>query len=196
MPRRGKRGIFLKIRTDPRIHRNARRAVRGVPRKFCPLQQLSADREWLLRYGERDSRYHYVLRGSPAVPEKQRTARPRRFFARGVFCPVPDRAPGGRLRRDLLLLALRDRKRAQNGKASLSEGPDPFGCRRLSHDGKLGEKALLLPEYIDKTVNELKSIETGVLYTCHCTGLTAYGIMKQALGDRIQYLQTGEELEF
>ncbi|MCM1333814.1 MAG: MBL fold metallo-hydrolase [Bacteroides sp.] len=51
-------------------------------------------------------------------------------------------------------------------------------------------------EYIDKTVNELKAIETGVLYTCHCTGLAAYGIMKPLLGDRLQYLQTGEELEF
>lgn len=51
-------------------------------------------------------------------------------------------------------------------------------------------------EYVDKTVNEIKAIETGAIYTCHCTGLTGYGIMKSQLGDRIQYLQTGEELEF
>ncbi|MBQ7835585.1 MAG: MBL fold metallo-hydrolase [Ruminiclostridium sp.] len=51
-------------------------------------------------------------------------------------------------------------------------------------------------EYVDKTVNEIKAIETGAIYTCHCTGLTGYGIMKAQLGDRIQYLQTGEELEF
>ena len=51
-------------------------------------------------------------------------------------------------------------------------------------------------DYLDKTVNELKGIETGVIYTCHCTGLTGYGIMKAKLGDRIQYLQTGEELIF
>lgn len=58
------------------------------------------------------------------------------------------------------------------------------------------KKLCCSPEYIDKTVNELKSIETGILYTCHCTGLAAYGIMKPLLGDRLQYLQTGEELEF
>lgn len=51
-------------------------------------------------------------------------------------------------------------------------------------------------EYVDKTVNEIKAIETGAIYTCHCTGLTGYGIMKSQLGDRIQYLQTGEELNF
>ncbi len=51
-------------------------------------------------------------------------------------------------------------------------------------------------EYVDKTINEIKSIETGAIYTCHCTGLTGYGLMKAQLGDRIQYLQTGEELEF
>lgn len=62
--------------------------------------------------------------------------------------------------------------------------------------GSSEKKLCCSPEYIDKTINELKSIETGILYTCHCTGLSAYGIMKQALGDRIQYLQTGEELEF
>lgn len=59
------------------------------------------------------------------------------------------------------------------------------------------EKSLCCtPEYIDKTVNEIMAIETGAIYTCHCTGLTGYGIMKSRLGDRIQYLQTGEELEF
>lgn len=51
-------------------------------------------------------------------------------------------------------------------------------------------------DYLDKTINELKAIETGTIYTCHCTGLTGYGILKSKLGDRIQYLQTGEELEF
>lgn len=51
-------------------------------------------------------------------------------------------------------------------------------------------------EYVDKTINEIMAVETGIIYTCHCTGLTGYGIMKARLGDRIQYLQTGEELEF
>ena len=51
-------------------------------------------------------------------------------------------------------------------------------------------------DHVEKTVNELMTIETGTIYTCHCTGLTGYGIMKQNLGDRLQYLQTGEELTF
>lgn len=62
--------------------------------------------------------------------------------------------------------------------------------------GSSTKKLCCSVEYIDKTVNEIKAIETGAIYTCHCTGLTGYGIMKAQLGDRIQYLQTGEELEF
>lgn len=62
--------------------------------------------------------------------------------------------------------------------------------------GSSTKKLCCSVEYIDKTVNEIKTIETGAIYTCHCTGLTGYGIMKSQLGDRIQYLQTGEELEF
>ncbi len=51
-------------------------------------------------------------------------------------------------------------------------------------------------DHVEKTVNELATIDTGTIYTFHCTGLTGYGIMKQQLGDRLQYLQTGEELTF
>ncbi len=62
--------------------------------------------------------------------------------------------------------------------------------------GTSEKKLCCSQEYVNKTVNELKSIETGAIYTCHCTGLAAYGMMKPLLGDRLQYLQTGEELEF
>ncbi len=62
--------------------------------------------------------------------------------------------------------------------------------------GSSEKKLCCSNEYIDKTVNELKGIETGAIYTCHCTGLAAYGMMKPLMGDRLQYLQTGEELEF
>lgn len=62
--------------------------------------------------------------------------------------------------------------------------------------GSSTKKLCCSVEYVDKTVNEIKAIETGAIYTCHCTGLTGYGIMKSQLGERIQYLQTGEELEF
>lgn len=62
--------------------------------------------------------------------------------------------------------------------------------------GSSTKKLCCTDEYVDKTINEIKAIETGVLYTCHCTGLAGYADMKPALGERIQYLQTGEELEF
>ena len=62
--------------------------------------------------------------------------------------------------------------------------------------GSSTKKLCCSVEFVDKTVNELKGIPTGAIYTCHCTGLTGYGIMKAGLGDRLQYLQTGEELEF
>lgn len=51
-------------------------------------------------------------------------------------------------------------------------------------------------DHLERTVNEIMTIGTGTIYTFHCTGLTGYGIMKQKLGDRLQYLQTGEELTF
>ena len=62
--------------------------------------------------------------------------------------------------------------------------------------GSSTKKLCCSEEYIDKNVNEIKAIETGVIYTCHCTGLSGYSFMKPRLGERIQYLQTGEELEF
>ena len=62
--------------------------------------------------------------------------------------------------------------------------------------GSSTKKLCCSVDYVDKTINELKGIETGTIYTCHCTGLTGYGILKAKLGDRIQYLQTGEELTF
>lgn len=62
--------------------------------------------------------------------------------------------------------------------------------------GSSTKKLCCSDEYVDKTVNEIKAFDTGVLYTCHCTGLAGYGMMKPQLGDRMQYLQTGEELEF
>ena len=39
----------------------------------------------------------------------------------------------------------------------------------------------------------LKQFST-VFYTCHCTGLPAYETMKPILGERLQYVHTGQEL--
>ena len=43
---------------------------------------------------------------------------------------------------------------------------------------------------------ELSKLGTGSIYTCHNTGRKGYDIMKEILGDRLQYLRAGEELEF
>lgn len=51
-------------------------------------------------------------------------------------------------------------------------------------------------EYVDRLIDELAELETGALYTCHCTGEMAYNMLKEQLGDKIQYLRTGEELFF
>lgn len=51
-------------------------------------------------------------------------------------------------------------------------------------------------DHLERTINELITISSGTIYTFHCTGSAGYGIMKERLGDRLQYLHTGEELIF
>ncbi len=51
-------------------------------------------------------------------------------------------------------------------------------------------------EYLDILADKLAEMDTGAIYTCHCTGDAAYNILKEQLGDKIQYLRTGEELLF
>ncbi len=51
-------------------------------------------------------------------------------------------------------------------------------------------------EYIEELADEIIKNEVGPIYTCHCTGQKGYERLKLHLGDQIQYLQTGEELEF
>ena len=46
---------------------------------------------------------------------------------------------------------------------------------------------------IDEIASALKK-KKSTYYTCHCTGVKTYERMKQTLGDRLQYLSTGMEL--
>lgn len=46
---------------------------------------------------------------------------------------------------------------------------------------------------IRNTAYELKRYHT-VFYTCHCTGLPAYDIMKEILGGQLHYVHCGEEI--
>ncbi len=51
-------------------------------------------------------------------------------------------------------------------------------------------------EAVRQTATELAQLDTGYIYTCHCTGRKGYEIMKEILENQIQYLHTGEELSF
>lgn len=49
---------------------------------------------------------------------------------------------------------------------------------------------------IKHTATELQKMDIGYIYTCHCTGRKGYEMLKETLGNQIQYLHTGEELKF
>lgn len=57
-------------------------------------------------------------------------------------------------------------------------------------------KQICTQGYITKCAEELSALRTGSIYTCHNTGRKGYDIMKDILGDRLQYLRAGEELSF
>ena len=56
-------------------------------------------------------------------------------------------------------------------------------------------------EYSDDELRQIISIGTELMrystkfVTCHCTGETAYEIMKNVLGDQLQYVHSGESVE-
>lgn len=41
----------------------------------------------------------------------------------------------------------------------------------------------------------LRALPVARYYTCHCTGLPAFALLKSALGDRVAYFQTGDCIE-
>lgn len=51
-------------------------------------------------------------------------------------------------------------------------------------------------DFIQKTAQDIAKMDIGSIYTCHCTGLKGYELLKGSLKDQIQYFQTGEELLF
>jgi len=59
-----------------------------------------------------------------------------------------------------------------------------------------GKKLLCSFEEIEKIAEEIKAMDIGQIYVCHCTGQKGYERLKIHLGDQIQYLRAGEELEF
>ena len=59
-----------------------------------------------------------------------------------------------------------------------------------------GKKLLCSLEEIEKIAEEIKEMDIGPIYLCHCTGQKGYERFKIHLGDQVQYLRAGEELEF
>jgi len=59
-----------------------------------------------------------------------------------------------------------------------------------------GKKLICTHEDIEKTADEIREMDIGAIYVCHCTGQKGYERLKIALGDQVQYLRAGEELEF
>jgi 7,8-dihydropterin-6-yl-methyl-4-(beta-D-ribofuranosyl)aminobenzene 5'-phosphate synthase len=59
-----------------------------------------------------------------------------------------------------------------------------------------GRKLLASFEEIEKIAAEIKAMDIGQIYVCHCTGQKGYERLKLHLGDQVQYLRAGEELEF
>lgn len=49
---------------------------------------------------------------------------------------------------------------------------------------------------IEKVGNELNNIDVEHFYTCHCTGMKAYNLLKPILKEKLSYLSTGESLHF
>ena len=55
-------------------------------------------------------------------------------------------------------------------------------------------------DYRDSEIREIKSMANELrnyptkFVTCHCTGMTAYDLMKDIMGDRLEYVHSGEEV--
>ena len=50
------------------------------------------------------------------------------------------------------------------------------------------------PEYIVRTADTLKKLAVGKLYTGHCTGMPAFELLREQLGDKLAYMQTGDRI--
>ncbi|MBR2934844.1 MAG: MBL fold metallo-hydrolase [Oscillospiraceae bacterium] len=48
--------------------------------------------------------------------------------------------------------------------------------------------------YVKWVVDEFKRLNIGRIYTGHCTGTPAFDLLKQELGDRLEYMKTGARI--
>ena len=75
------------------------------------------------------------------------------------------------------------------------EGHEPDAVISGFHMMKATEYTVEEIETIKQTAYELKNYKTKY-YTGHCTGEPAFQIMKEILGDQIEYVRSGEEIIF
>ena len=50
------------------------------------------------------------------------------------------------------------------------------------------------PEYVKAVADTFKELNIGRIYTGHCTGMPAFGLLKQELGERLVYMKTGDRI--
>ena len=64
------------------------------------------------------------------------------------------------------------------------------GFHLYNPSSKVSEK----PQLVKEIANVLLNYNSNY-FTCHCTGLEAYGYLKEIMGNRINYLDTGSKIE-
>ncbi len=74
-----------------------------------------------------------------------------------------------------------------------SFGSDPDAVISGFHLMQKADYSAAEEESIREMAVELKQYPT-VFYTCHCTGLPAYRIMKEILGEQLTYVHSGDEV--
>jgi 7,8-dihydropterin-6-yl-methyl-4-(beta-D-ribofuranosyl)aminobenzene 5'-phosphate synthase len=66
------------------------------------------------------------------------------------------------------------------------------GFHMMQRTGSYSDEAV---DVIRQTALWLRENYDGSLYTCHCTGLEPYEMMKEILGERLHYIHCGESLK-
>ena len=70
-------------------------------------------------------------------------------------------------------------------------GSDPTAVIGGMHLYEPTRKRYESDEYIDRVAAALANNQSAY-YTCHCTGLQQYAFLKEAMGDKINYIHSGE----
>ena len=90
---------------------------------------------------------------------------------------------------------------AHNGILNIMENfIDKYGCEPdIAISGfHLMKKSVYTDDELSRikdTAHALMKYHTRFI-TCHCTGEAAYGIMKNIMGDKLEYVHSGEEVKF